>query len=61
MKKKCYGSTNEIVEDVMGNLVGSLHRFLFIRGDEHASFPKCVDAYRNKYNMLKDTAFGGLI
>lgn len=57
VKKNCNGSTNVVVDDIIGNLVESLYGIILMRGDDYTSFSKYLEALIHKYQVLSEAHF----
>ena len=55
IEKTCNGSTSVVREDVIGNLVESLHNYALVRGDDYESLSKHVEVSEQRYEMAKSS------
>ena len=57
MRKNCNGSTEVVAEDVIHNFIETLFNFALIRGEEHESLPKRLQAHEHKFKVLSGGRF----
>ena len=57
VKKICNDSTYVVVDDVVGNMLESLHSVFLIRGDDHTSLPKCLEVSQHRFEVLEESGF----
>jgi len=55
-RKISNGSTNVVVEDVIGSMVESACSMMIIRGDEHESLPKHLEATEHRHQVAKNAS-----
>ena len=57
VRKNCNGSTEVVVEDVISSLIEPLLNFALIRGDDHESLPKHLQAHKKKFEVPSGGGF----
>ena len=57
IKRICNGSTSVVVEDFLGNIIEALCNFTLIQGDEYDTLPNHIEAYQNRFKVLKMAGF----
>ena len=57
VKKTSNRSATTATSEVLSNMIDAVHNSLLIRGDEHQTLSKCLEATKQCFKVLKGSSF----